>query len=48
MKKIEIFFLGLFPEVIMNNQIVASILSILSMKLTILKDEIDDSLNIDI
>lgn len=48
MKKIEIYFLGLFPKLILENVIVASIISVVNAKLSYLKDNIDDSLNIDV
>lgn len=48
MKKIEIFFFGLFPKLILNNEIVASIISVVNKKLSVLKDEIDETLNIDV
>lgn len=48
MKKIEIFFIGLFPKIILDNEIVASVISIVNAKLKYLKDEIDETLNIDI
>lgn len=48
MKKIEIFFFGLFPKLILSNEIVASIISVVNKKLSFLKDEIDETLNIDV
>lgn len=45
---IEAFFIRLFPQVILGNQIVASIIHVASLKLQILKDKVDKHLNTDI
>lgn len=48
MRKIQLFFINMFPKLILENEIVASILSVVSMKISVMKEEVDKTLNIDI
>jgi hypothetical protein len=46
--KIELFFTGLFPKIILRNNIVATIIFNLGLKFKEVKNNIDNSLNTDI
>ena len=46
--KVEIFFSGLFPKIILQNKIIATIPSPLGLKFTEVKKDIDNTLNTDI
>lgn len=43
-----IYFVDLFPSIIMQNQIVVNIINIVGIKLLLKKDEIDNNINYDI
>lgn len=46
--KYELFFSNLFPQVILRNEIVSTIVYVVGVKLQILKDKIDKHLDTDI
>ena len=46
--KFYIYFVDLFPSIIMQNQIVVNIINIVGIKLLLKKDEIDNNINYDI
>ena len=46
--KIEIFFTGLFPTIVLKNTIVATIIYNIGLKLNVFKTEIDNTINTDI
>ena len=43
-----IYFVDLFPSIIIQNQIVVNIINIVGIKLLLKKDEIDNNINYDI
>lgn len=48
MEKLSTQFFRKFPRIILGNELVASILDVVSRKLDIIKDEIDENLNTDL
>lgn len=46
--KFFIFFVDLFPSIILRNQIISNIINIVGIKLVLKKEEIDNTLNTDI
>ena len=46
--KVYQFLLGMFPNIMLQNPIVTNIINIVGIKVTILKDKVDKTLNTDI
>ena len=44
----ELFFLNLFPRIILKNEVVATILHVVGLKMQAAKDKIDNHFNTDI